>query len=167
MKTSPHPARFSLDVLAVVLLTLLSLGAAACGGEDGEGEALVSELDDAGHIAECKATRTEAGNDALLGFANYTCVAAASMIGGSCNMNIFENCVQVAVSACAAPPPNSPLRSCAATVAELHACTVAKNAQYSAYRTTNCTTPATTTPKKESELSACAALCSKCAAACQ
>lgn len=141
-----------------------SLG--ACGGEDGEDEPLVSELTDAGHVAECNASRTEAGGDALLGFAHYTCIAA-STIGGSCNMNVFENCVQVAVAACAAPPANSPLRTCSATVAELHACTVAKSAQYSAYRNTNCTTPATTTPKKETELSACAALCSKCAAACQ
>jgi hypothetical protein len=161
----PLAARRLRAALVTLLLALACLGGTAACGEDGEDEQLVSELDNAGHVAECNATRAEVGTDALLGFAHYTCLAA-STIGGSCNMNVFENCVQVAVTACAAPPAASPLRSCGATVAELHACAVAKGAQYAAYRNTNCTTPATTAPKPEAELAACAALCSKCPGAC-
>lgn len=161
----------SLRALTIALVSLIALVSAAaalpaCGGEDGEDAQKLSELTDADFVAECNASRREAGADALIGFGHYTCLAPSN-IGGSCNMNVFDNCVSVAVTACAAPGSNSPLRTCSATLEELHACTVAHSMQYSAYRNTNCTTPATTTPKPQAEVSACAALCSKCPTACQ
>lgn len=158
------------------LLTLLPLAFAAslvasalsaCGGDSDDPEdRMVNELSDAEHVSECNATRTEVTAQGVIGQANYSCVAV-STVGGSCNMNIFENCVQVAVTACAAPASNSPLKTCTATVSEMHACEVAFGTQFSAYFTSNCASPPTSTAKKRTELSACASFCSKCAAACQ
>lgn len=153
--------------LALAAIALLLSLAAACGSDSDEpADRMVSELTDAEHISECNATRTEVTAQGVIGQANYSCFAASN-VGGSCNMNIFENCVQLAVTACVAPGSNSPLKTCAATVSEMHACEVAFGAQYTAYFTSNCAMPPTSTAKKRTELSACATFCSKCAAACQ
>jgi hypothetical protein len=162
---SAHLRRRTSTFLCALGCALAGAFFAACGGDEGEDSKTLSELNDAEFIASCNATRTELGADALIGGAHYTCLAA-STIGGSCNMNVFENCVSVAVPPCTAPAPTSPLRTCSATVDEQRACALAVGAQYSAYRNTNCTTPPTSTPKKESEVAACAALCTKCPSAC-
>jgi hypothetical protein len=160
MKSSRRPA---LLPLVCSLLALL----AACGsdGEDPE-DRMLSELSDAEHVEQCDGARTAVGEAGVVGLAHYTCIAGAS-IGGTCNMTIFEQCVQGSLGACLAPAATSPLRTCSATVAELRTCEVAFGTQHATYRSASCSMLPTSTPMKRAQLSACAAFCAKCAAACQ
>lgn len=163
MKSSPCSPR-SLIALLVSLVSLLSLAACSSDGDDPD-DRMVSELSNAEHVAECDSTRTAVGSGGVIGLAHYTCIAG-STIGGSCNANIFEQCVQLSLGACLAPATNSPLRTCSATVGEMHACDVAFAVQHSTYRDASCSMLPTSTPQKRTELSACTAFCAKCAGAC-
>lgn len=150
---------------ALLLFCLCSLALIACGGDDNPDDRKLSELDDQQAVEACNEMRAEVGQSAAVGLLRYTCVTA-STIGGSCNANIFENCISVAIPGCTAYPAGSPERSCEATVAEARACGVAFQSQYSAYSNVSCSMPASSMPKKQSELSACATLCSKCPGMC-
>lgn len=151
--------------IATFLLCLCSLALIACGGDDNPDDRKLSELDDQQAVEACNEMRAEVGQAAAIGLLRYTCVTA-STIGGSCNANIFENCISVAIPGCTAYPAGSPERSCDATVAEARACGVAFQSQYSAYSNVSCAMPASSMPKKQSEISACATLCSKCPGMC-
>jgi hypothetical protein len=156
-------------VFSVVFTALLAAcSLAACGGDSEEDpqDRMVSELSDSEYVAECTTTRTAIGADGVIGLGRYTCIAPSTM-GGTCNMNIFENCVQVSVGACLALGSTDPRRTCSATVAEMRACEVAFGAQHSVYRSSSCAMLPTVLPKKRTELTACAAFCGKCANACQ
>ena len=148
-----------------VLFATLSLAACGSDGEEDPQDRMVSELSDTEHVAECNATRTAIGADGVIGQGHYVCIAPASM-SGPCNMNIFDNCVQVSVGACLAPGSDDPRRTCSATVAEMRACEVAFGVQHSPYRNSNCAMLPTTMPQKRAQVPACAAFCAKCAAAC-
>lgn len=140
---------------------------AACGSEDpgAEDASKLRALSDEQAIELCKETRAEIGPEGAAGMLRYACVSA-STIGGSCNANIFENCISVTTPGCTAYPTGSPERSCEATVAEARACGVAFGTQYAAYKDSSCQTPPSSMPKKQSELAACATLCAKCPGMC-
>jgi hypothetical protein len=163
--SSPFSAlalRCSLSLAALVAVVALG----ACGGDGGSDEdRKLSELDDEQAIDACKEVRAEIGPEGAAGMLRYACVSA-STIGGTCNANIFENCISVTTPGCTAYPAGSPERTCQATVAEARACGVAFGTQHAAYKDSSCQTPPTSMPKKQGELAACATLCAKCPGMC-
>jgi hypothetical protein len=150
----------------LVLALGLSASAFGCGSSDPDPDAQkLSELSDPEFVAACQSQRDGAGAAALTGFQHFSCYGA-SIVGGTCNATIFENCVATASPACAAPAAQSPLRSCAATVGQARTCMVAFLAQFSAYQTASCAAPPTPTPTALSGTAACAEFCSLCPSAC-
>ena len=157
----PRLLRPLLPALALLLPLACAL-ATGCSDDDPDARK-VSELKDADHIAECERERTQIGMEGQSGARAYACYRSASAVSGTCNEQIFSNCVSQASSPCLAPAADSPLRSCSATVGDLLACAVAVGQQYAAYRTVTCAAAPTSMPKLAKELPACATLCGQCA----
>jgi hypothetical protein len=154
----PTFVRLALAALVVSAVTSV----AACGDEGGDDDRQVSELSDSEYVAECNAQRKEAGDAALEGAANFACYVAATRVGGSCNANVFEQCVTSQTASCTAPQPSSPERTCQATLAEARSCQLAFIGQFRAYDSVSCTTPPTSQPKAHAEIDACDAMCAEC-----
>lgn len=146
-------------VLLLILVLAASLG--AC-GEDSPEDRKLSELADPDHVAQCERVRAELGADAATGELRYGCYRSATAISGTCNPAVFDNCSSQAPGPCLAPTATSPLRTCAATVSDLHACEVAAGQQYVAHKNVTCAAPPASTPAKRKDLPACVKLCAAC-----
>lgn len=128
-----------MTISRIVPLVMFSLGAAACGGGEGDiGDKPLNELSDEEYATACEDSLASLPDDALEGLRHYQCASATCADGGE---QAFQECLATSEQLTCERSADDPIDDCDVATSVYSTCFEAFLEQFPEYADDTCDSP--------------------------